>query len=48
MASCTKYNFKLGTLIFSTNKTDRHDIAELLLKVVLKPHKPKPTPLNVV
>jgi hypothetical protein len=48
MASCTQYNFKLGTLVFSTNKTDRHDIAEILLKVVLKHHKPKPTPLNVV
>ena len=27
--------FSLGTLVSSTNKTDRHDIAEILLKVVL-------------
>jgi hypothetical protein len=27
--------FSLGTLISSTNKTDHHDITELLLKVVL-------------
>ena len=27
--------FSLGTLISSTNKTDRHDIAEILLKVAL-------------
>jgi hypothetical protein len=24
-----------GTLVFSTNKTDRHDITEILLKVAL-------------
>jgi hypothetical protein len=27
--------FSTGTLVFSTNKTDRHDIAEILLIVVL-------------
>jgi hypothetical protein len=27
--------FSLGTLVFPTNKIDRHDIAELLLKVAL-------------
>jgi hypothetical protein len=27
--------FSLGTLVFSTNKTDRHDITEVLLKVAL-------------
>ena len=27
---------------FSTNKTDRHDIAEILLKLTLKPHNPNP------
>ena len=27
--------FSLGTLVSSTNKTDCHDIAEILLKVVL-------------
>jgi hypothetical protein len=28
-----------GTPVFSTNKTDRHDITEILLKVVLNPVK---------
>jgi cobalamin-dependent methionine synthase I len=28
--------FSPGTLVSSTNKTDRHDITEMLLKVVLK------------
>jgi len=27
--------FSPGTLVSSTNKTDRHDIAEILLKVAL-------------
>ena len=27
--------FTLGTLVFSTNKTDRHDITVILLKIVL-------------
>jgi hypothetical protein len=27
--------FSLGTLVSSTNKTDRHDIAEIMLKVAL-------------
>jgi hypothetical protein len=27
--------FSLGILFFSTNKTDRHDITEILLKVAL-------------
>ena len=27
--------FSLGTLVFSTNKTDHHDITEILLKVAL-------------
>ena len=27
--------FSLGTLVFSTNKTDRHDLTEILLKVAL-------------
>jgi hypothetical protein len=45
MARCTRYTimwhslsgwlFSPGTLVFSTNKTDRHDITEKLLKVVL-------------
>jgi hypothetical protein len=29
--------FSLGTLVASTNKTDRHDIIEILLKVALNP-----------
>ena len=28
--------FSLGTLVSSTNKTDRHDIAEILLKLFVK------------
>jgi len=28
--------FSLGTLVSSTNKTDRHDIAEILLKLFAK------------
>ena len=45
MARCTQYTimshslsgwlFSPGTLVFSTNKTDCHDITEILLKVVL-------------
>jgi hypothetical protein len=27
--------FSPGTPVFSTNKTDRHDLAEILLKVAL-------------
>ena len=29
--------FSLGTLAASTNKTDRHDITEILMKVALNP-----------
>jgi hypothetical protein len=35
--------FSLGTPVYSTNKTDRHDITEMLLKValiIIKPTKP--------
>jgi hypothetical protein len=35
----------LGSPVFSTNKTDRHDITEILLKVTLntiKPNQAKP------
>jgi len=39
MARCTRYNITdkvcLGTPVSSTNKTDRHDITEILLKVAL-------------
>ena len=34
--------FSLFTPVSSTNKTDRHDITEILLKVVSKHHKTKP------
>ena len=30
--------FSPGTPVSSTNKTDRHDITEILLKVALNPH----------
>jgi hypothetical protein len=30
------------TYVSSTNKTDCHNITEILLKVLLKHHKPKP------
>jgi hypothetical protein len=29
------FRFSFGTLVSSTNKTDRHDITEILLKVAL-------------
>jgi hypothetical protein len=32
--------FSPGTLVSSNNKTDHHDIAEILLKVALKHHQP--------
>jgi hypothetical protein len=33
--------FSLGTPVSSTNKTDRHDITEILLKVALNTIKPE-------
>jgi hypothetical protein len=36
--------FSDGISVFSTNKTDSHDITEILLKVVLKHHKPTSQP----
>ena len=40
MARCTRYNIKVCQCMWfspvsSTNKTDRHDITEILLKVAL-------------
>jgi hypothetical protein len=35
--------FSPGTPVSSTNKTDRHDIAEILLKVALSIIKPNQT-----
>ena len=34
--------FSPGNQVFPTNKTDRHNITEILLKVALKHHNPKP------
>jgi hypothetical protein len=34
--------FSLGNPVSSTNKTDRHDITDILLKVALNTIKPKP------
>ena len=34
--------FSPGTQVSSTNKTDRHDLTEILLKVALNAIKPKP------
>jgi len=33
--TCVVWWFYPGTSVFSTNKTDRHDITEILLKVAL-------------
>jgi hypothetical protein len=38
--------FSPGPPVFSTNKTDRHDITEILLKVAFKHLKPKPNNLT--
>ena len=35
--------FSPGTPVSSTNKTDRHDITEILLKVALKYYNPNPS-----
>jgi hypothetical protein len=35
-------SFFSGTPVSSTNESDRHDIAEILLKVALKHHNPSP------
>ena len=34
--------FSLGTIVSSNNKTDRHDITEIVLKVTLNAIKTKP------
>jgi len=39
--------FSPSTPVSSTNKTDCHDITEILLKVALKHHKPKPPNLSL-
>ena len=40
--------FRTGTLVSSTNKTDCHDIAAVLLKVALNTIKPIQTNLDVI
>jgi hypothetical protein len=41
--------FSLGTSVSSTNKTDHHDITEILLKVALNTiNQPKPTQLRCI
>jgi len=40
--------FSLGTPVSSTNKTDRHDIAEILLKVVLNTHNNNPNKETII
>ena len=42
--------FSPGTPVSSTNKTDRHDITEILLKVALKTMKPtyQPIPCSLI
>ena len=41
----TGWWFSSGTPVSSTNKTDRHDIAEIMLKVALNTNKTKPNRL---
>ena len=43
----TGWWFSPGTLVSSTNKTDRHDITEILLKIALSIIKPNQTVINV-
>jgi hypothetical protein len=38
---CDRSVIFLGTLVSYTNKTDRHDVAEMLLKVALCPRYEK-------
>jgi hypothetical protein len=40
--------FSPGTPVSSTNKTDRHDITEILLKVVLNTINPNPTNVHKI
>ena len=41
---CERSDVFSGTPVYSTNKTDRHDITEILLKVVHHHTPPPPTP----
>ena len=40
--------FSPGTSISTTNKTDLHDITEILLKVAFKHHQPKPNAITLI
>ena len=40
--------FSPGTPVSSTNKADRHDIAEILLKVALNTMNPNPITYNII
>jgi hypothetical protein len=40
--------FSPETLVSSTNKTDRHDTTEIVLKVELKHHKPNQTNIIII
>ena len=43
------FRFPLGTLVSSTNKTDHHDITEILIVLSgIKHHNPNPNPLAVI
>ena len=44
----TGWWFSLGTLVSSTNKTDRHDITEILLKVALNTITPNPLSFKLI
>jgi hypothetical protein len=46
MCSSSSVVFSLGLLVSSTNKTDRHDITEILLKNALTTIKPNQTKPN--
>ena len=40
--------FSVGTSVSSTNKTDRHDIVEIFLKLALNTINPKPNPITLI
>jgi len=40
--------FSLGPLVSSTNKTDRHNGTEILLKVALNTIKPTNKPISII
>jgi len=42
--TCDRRWFSLGTLVSSTNKTDRHNISEIVLKMALNTKTLPPNP----